>query len=74
MSISLLVASPDDRFREMVRENLLNVQNAKIIAEYPEVSANLYIRVLQDLERHPDAALIIDLAGSNMESLSHIAA
>lgn len=63
MSISLLVASSDDHFREMVRENLLNVQNAKIIAEYPEVSANLYIRVLQDLERHPDAALIIDLAG-----------
>ena len=33
-------------FREMVRENLLNVQNAKIVAEYPEVSPNLYIRVL----------------------------
>jgi pilus assembly protein CpaE len=62
MSISLLVASSDDHFREMIRENLLNVQNAKIIAEYPEVSANLYIRVLQDLERHPDAALVIDLS------------
>ena len=33
-----------------------------MISEYPEVSSNLYIRVLQDLERHPDAALIIDLA------------
>src|SRR5258708_11711888 len=63
MPISLLVASSDDHFREMVRENLLNVQNAKIVAEYPEVSANLYIRVLQDLERHPDAALVIDLSG-----------
>ena len=62
MPISLLIASSDDHFREMVRENLLNVQNAKILSEYPEVTANLYIRVLQDLERHPDAALIVDLA------------
>ncbi len=62
MSIALLVASPDDHFREMMRENLLNVQNAKIAAEYPEVSTNLYIRVLQDLERTPEAALVVDVA------------
>lgn len=61
MSIHLLVASTDEQFREMVRENLLNLPNAKVVGEYPEVAANLYIRVLQDLERHPDAALIIDL-------------
>ncbi|MBI4908592.1 MAG: AAA family ATPase [Acidobacteria bacterium] len=62
MSISLLVASNDEHFREMVRENLLNLQNAKVIAEYPEVNTNLYIRVLQDLERHPEAALVVDLS------------
>ncbi|MGI8742962.1 MAG: AAA family ATPase [Bryobacteraceae bacterium] len=62
MPIVLLVASSDDHFREMIRENLLNVQNAKVAAEYPEVSANLYIRVLQDLERNPDAALVVDIA------------
>jgi pilus assembly protein CpaE len=62
MSITLLVASSDEHFRELVRDNLLNVQNAKVAAEYPDVSANLYIRVLQDLERHPDAALFLDLA------------
>ena len=62
MPIALLVASSDDHFREMIRENLLNVQNAKIAAEYPEVSTNLYIRVLQDLERTPDAALVVDVA------------
>jgi pilus assembly protein CpaE len=56
MSISLLVASNDEHFRESIRENLLNMQNAKVLAEYPEVSTNLYIRVLQDLERHPEAA------------------
>jgi DNA-binding NarL/FixJ family response regulator len=62
MPISLLVASPDPHFRESITESLLNVPTARMISEYPEVSSNLYIRVLQDLERHPDAALIIDLA------------
>ena len=62
MPIALLVASNDEHFREMVREHLLNIANAKVIAEYPEITPNLYIRVLQDLERHPEAALVIDLA------------
>ncbi|MCC6363700.1 MAG: AAA family ATPase [Bryobacterales bacterium] len=62
MPISLLVASNDDRFREMVRENLLNIQNSKVLSEYPEVSSTLYIRVLQDLERHPEAALVVDMS------------
>jgi pilus assembly protein CpaE len=62
MSVTLLVASSDEQFREMVRDNLMNMAGAKIAAEYPEVSANLYIRVLQDLERHPEAALVIDLS------------
>jgi len=67
MSISLLVASSDEHFREMVRENLLNIPNSKVLSEYPEVSGNLYIRVLQDLERNADAGLVIDLA-SDAES------
>ncbi|MCC6390420.1 MAG: AAA family ATPase, partial [Bryobacterales bacterium] len=62
MPISLLVASSDDHFREMVRENLLNIQNSKVLSEYPEVSSTLYIRVLQDLERHPEAALVVDMS------------
>jgi len=69
MPISLLVASSDEHFREMVRENLLNIANAKVLAEYPDVSANLYIRVLQELERHPDAALVVDLAGDSETAL-----
>src|SRR3954468_11186150 len=57
-----MVASSDEHFREMVRDQLLNVPNAKIIGEYQEVAANLYIRVLQDLERNPSAGLIVDLS------------
>ena len=60
--VALLVASSDEHFREMVRDNLLNIPNSKVAAEYQEVSANLYVRVLQDLERHPGAGLILDLS------------
>jgi pilus assembly protein CpaE len=69
MPISLLVASSDPHFRESISESLLNVPTAKMISEYPEVSSNLYIRVLQDLERHPEAALIIDLASDPESAL-----
>jgi len=40
----------------------LNVPDSKIVAEYQEIAANLYIRVLQDRERHPGAGLIVDLS------------
>src|SRR3974390_806919 len=62
-NLTLLVASSDEQFREMVRDNLLNIPNSKIAAEYQEVAANLYIRVLQDLERNPGAGLVVDLSG-----------
>jgi pilus assembly protein CpaE len=58
-----MVASSDEHFREMVRDSLINLPEAKIVAEYQEVAANLYIRVLQDLERHPHAGLIVDISG-----------
>jgi pilus assembly protein CpaE len=69
MPISLLVASPDEHFRETIRESIVSVANAKVISEYSEVSSNLYIRVLQDLERNPDAALVVDLASDPEGSL-----
>ena len=67
MSLSLLIASSDEQFRESVRDHLLNQPDARIVNEYPEVSANLHIRVLQDLERHPEAALIVDLSSNPEE-------
>jgi pilus assembly protein CpaE len=62
MATTILVASADEHFREMCRDNLVNIQNAKIVNEYNEVSSNLYIRVLQDLERYPEAALVVDIS------------
>src|SRR3954453_14050879 len=59
----LMVASSDEHFRETIRDSIVNLPEAKIVAEYQEVAANLYIRVLQDLERHPHAGLIVDISG-----------
>ena len=69
MSLVLLIASSDEHFREMIRENIVNIPNAKVASEYQDVAQNLYIRVLQDLERHPHAALIMDLAADPENSL-----
>jgi pilus assembly protein CpaE len=73
MPVNLLVASNDEHFRETVRENLLNVQNSKMVSEYQEVSSTLYIRVLQDLERHPEAALVLDMSFDVEAALSALA-
>src|SRR3954453_14687862 len=59
----LMVASSDEHFRETIRDSIVNLPEAKIVAEYTEIAANLYIRVLQDLERHPHAGLIVDISG-----------
>ena len=69
MALSLILASSDEQFRESIRDHLLNHPEARIINEYPEVSANLYVRVLQEMQRHPDAALILDLSHAPEDSL-----
>jgi len=68
----LMIASSDEHFREMVRDNLLNIPNSKSGPEYQEVSTNLYVRVLQDIERHPNSAVIIDLAGDTEAGLKSV--
>ena len=69
---ALMIASSDDTFREMVRDNLLNIPESKVGSEYPEVSANLYVRVMQDLERYPNAAVIVDLAADTEHGLKSL--
>lgn len=69
MSFTLLIASSDDQVRDLVRDSVANTPNARIVAEYPEVSANLYIRVLQDVERHPDGALFLDISADPVNGI-----
>ena len=60
---ALMIASSDEHFREMVRDSIVNLPDTKVVAEYTEIAPNLYIRVLQDLERHPHAGLVVDISG-----------
>lgn len=69
MSFTLLIASADDQVRDLVRDTTSNTPNARIVGEYPEVSANLYIRVLQDVDRHPDAALFLDISADPVNGI-----
>jgi pilus assembly protein CpaE len=62
--LSLMIASSDPSFRDMVHDNILNIPDLKVVAEFTEVAANLYVRVLQELERHASAGLVVDLASS----------
>jgi len=59
-----MIASSDPGFRDMVHDNILNIPDIKVVAEFTEVAANLYVRVLQELERNPHAGVVIDLAGN----------
>lgn len=70
--IALLIASGEEHFREMVRDNLLNIPSAKIAAEYPDISPNLYVRVLQDVERNPNPLVVIDLSGDAEQGLKSL--
>ena len=72
MSLVVFTASSDEQFREMVRDHLVNIPNSKVVAEYQEVAANLYIRVMQDLERNPTAGLIVDLSGDPESAIKAI--
>jgi pilus assembly protein CpaE len=72
MPINLLIASSDEAFRDSVKENLASLTGARVVAEYPEVSANLYIRILQDAERYPDAALVVDLSANQDDALKSL--
>ena len=69
---TLMVASSDEHFREMVRDSIINLPETKIVSEYSEVAANLYIRVLQDLERNPHAGLIVDISGDPEGSIKAV--
>jgi len=72
MSFTLLIASSDDQVRDLVRDSATNTPNARVVGEYPEVSPNLYIRVLQDVERHPDAALFLDISADPVNGIKSL--
>jgi pilus assembly protein CpaE len=75
MPISLIVASAEPHFREFVREHLAHTPGAKLVAEHDEVGLNVYVRILHDLDRHPNAAVLLDIgadAEQGLRALEHM--
>lgn len=76
MAINLIVASPEPQFREFIREQLGLMHSTKIVAEHEEVGVNLHVRILHDLERYPQAALLLDISADpeqGLRALEHLA-
>ncbi|MFN9895854.1 MAG: CpaE family protein [Acidobacteriota bacterium] len=69
MSFTLMIASPADQLRELVRDAVAATPSARILTEFVDVSANLYIRVLQELDRFPEAALLLDISSDPVNGL-----
>jgi pilus assembly protein CpaE len=69
MSFTLMIASPDDQLRELVRDAVAATPSARVLTEFVDVSANLYIRVLQELDRFPEAALVLDISSDPVNGL-----
>ena len=75
MPISLIVASTEPQFREFVREQLAHTPGARMVAEHEELGLNLYVRILHDLDRHPSAAVLLDIsadAEQGLRALEHL--
>jgi len=62
MAVQLIVASPEPRFRDFVREQLAHIPSLEVVAEHEEIGANLHMRVLRDREAHPNAAVLLDIS------------
>src|SRR5215470_16456969 len=62
MPIQLIVASSEPRFHDFVREQMMSTANAEIVGEHEDLGPNLPVRVLQDLNLHPHAAVILDIS------------
>ena len=69
MSFTLMIASADEQLRELVRDAVAATPSARVLTEFVDVSANLYIRVLQELDRFPEAALLLDISGDPVGGL-----
>jgi pilus assembly protein CpaE len=69
MSFTLMIASADEQLRELVRDAVAATPSARVLTEFVDVSANLYIRVLQELDRFPEAALLLDISADPVGGL-----
>lgn len=69
MAIQLIVASPEPRFHDFVREQLAHTPNVEIVGEHEDAGPNLSVRVLQDRNPNPQAAVLLDISADPEQGL-----
>lgn len=75
MAIQLMVASPEPRFRDFVREQLAHIPSMEVVAEYEDSGGNVHVRIQHDREIYPHAAVLLDIssdAEQGMGTLEHL--
>lgn len=69
MAIQLIVASPEPRFHDFVREQLARTPNAEIVSDYEDMGPNLPVRIVHDVNIYPHAAVLIDISADPEQGL-----
>jgi len=69
MAIQLIVASPEPRFHDFVREQLAAMPNAEAVSDHEDMGPNLSVRILHDLNLHPQAAVLLDISSEPEQGL-----
>jgi pilus assembly protein CpaE len=69
MPIQLVVASPEARFYDFVREQLALTPNAEVVGQHGDIGPNLSVRILHELSLHPQAAVLLDISSDREQGL-----
>ena len=69
MAIQLIVASSEPRFHDFVREQLSGMPNAEVVGDHEDMGPNLSVRLLQDLNLHPQCAVLMDISSDSEQGL-----
>src|SRR5947207_3690940 len=69
MAIQLIVASPEPRFHDFVREQLARTPSAEIVSEHEDMGPNLPVRIAHDLTVYPQAGVLLDVSSDSEQGL-----
>jgi pilus assembly protein CpaE len=69
MAIQLIVASPDPRFHDFVREQLARMPSAEIVSTHEDMGPNLSVRMAHDLNLYPESAVLMDVSADSEQGL-----
>src|SRR6266516_180834 len=69
MAIQLIVASPEPRFHDFVREQLARTPNAEIVSTHEDTGPNLAVQIVHDLNLYPQSAVLMDISADSEQGL-----